>query len=184
MIYGYSRVSTTDQDAALQIDALNEYGVDSIYSDTISGSTNERPELDKLRRELKAGDTVVVWKLDRLFRSTIHALKELEAWAGENIVFHCLTQPISTADDSPAAKLMRTMLMAFGEFERDLIKERTAAGMAAAKKRGTHCGRPTKLNKARVELAQEKIVAGMAMKDVAALLNVSRPTLWRALKAA
>ena len=183
MIYGYARVSTQDQDLELQLAALKEAGCEEIYADKISGTANERPELDNLRKILRPGDHVVVWKLDRLFRSTIDALTQIEAWSEVGIVFTCTTQGVTTSDDSPTGKLLRTVLMGFAEFERDLISERTKAGMAAAKANGTHVGRPKKVGKLQLEDAKEKIAHGWPIAKVARLLKVSRATLYRALDA-
>ncbi len=182
MKYGYARVSTTDQDASLQIDALQEHGCDEIFVDKISASTTERPELNEMCNQLHSGDTVVVWKLDRMFRSTIHALGQIEQWSEQGILFTCITQGITTADDSATGKLMRTVLLAFAEFERDLIIERTKAGMKAAKCRGVHVGRPRKLGEVQIEDARAKLVAGWNLSKVARFFKVSRATLYRALE--
>lgn len=184
MIYGYARVSTQDQDLALQIDALEQYGCDQIFTDTISGSVNARPQLDNLRAALSNGDHVVCWKLDRLFRSTIDALSQIEAWNSEGVNFTCITQQISTADDSATGKLMRTILMAFAEFERDLIRERTRAGMQAAKGRGIHVGRPKKLGIAQIKDARQKLDAGWTISQISRFFRVSRATLYRYLNEA
>ena len=178
MKYGYSRVSTADQDASLQLIALSAFGVDKIFSDAICGGTNHRPELDKLREALTGGDHVVVWKLDRLFRSTIDALTQIEDWSRRGILFTCTSQNITTADDSPTGKLMRTILFGFAEFERDLIRERTKAGMAAAKAQGKHMGRRKSLGDAQITDAKAKIADGWTVSKVARFFKVSRGTLY------
>ena len=183
MIYGYARVSTQDQDAGLQMIALAEFGCVQIFAETVSGSVNARPELDKLRNQLQTGDHVVCWKLDRLFRSTIDALTQIEEWSEKGILFTCITQGISTADDSATGKLMRTVLMALAEFERDLKKERTKAGMEAAKRRGVHVGRPRKLGTAQLADARAKLAEDWPVAKVARFFKVSRATLYRALDA-
>jgi len=161
MKYGYARVSTHEQDLDLQLMALKEFGCDEIFADKISGASYERPDLDRLRSKLRKGDHVVVWKLDRLFRSTQHALNQLDEWSGQGIVFTCTTQQaLSTADTSASAQLMRKIFMAFADFEKDLISERTKAGMAAAKAKGKHIGRRKVLGTAQIEDAKAKIALG------------------------
>ena len=178
MMYGYARVSTQDQNLEMQLRALKEFGCDEIYSDKISGTTSERPKLSELREILKDGDHLVVWKLDRLFRSTQHAINQMQEWLEEGIQFTCTSQNITTADESATGKLMRTMLIGFAEFERDLISERTRAGMAAAKASGKHVGRRKALGSAQIDDARRKIADGWSIAKTARFFKVSRGTLY------
>ncbi len=138
---GYVRVSDKDQSEALQIDALKAAGCDVIFGDHgVSGAITKRSGLDDLLASLKAGDTLVVWKLDRLGRSSIHLMTLLEDLMERGVAFQAITQGVDTG--SAVGKLQFGMLSLFAEFERNLISERTKAGMAAAKARGVHVGRP------------------------------------------
>lgn len=177
--YGYTRVSTKDQNEALQIEALRDHGITEIYSDKISGGKVQRPELDKLLAVLQPGDTVTVWKLDRMFRSTRHLCQLVEEWAERGIWFHCLTQPISTLNESPAAKLMRVMLSAFAEFEKDINHERSAEGIRLAKERGVKFGAPRKLTRDKYDLALSLLEQGHTMSRVSRMIGVDRRTIQR-----
>ncbi|MEP3346333.1 MAG: recombinase family protein [Litoreibacter sp.] len=140
---GYVRVSDTDQSEALQIDALKAAGCAVLYRDHgVSGGKRARPALDRMMGKLKAGDTLTVWKLDRLGRSTIHLLSILEDLQQRGIHFHAITQGIDTS--TAVGRMIFGQLAVFAEYERSLISERTKAGMAAAKARGVHVGRPKK----------------------------------------
>lgn len=140
MKIGYMRVSTDDQDTALQEAALVKYGCDKIYSDKVSGTTTTRIGLDLALLALKPGDTFVVWKLDRLGR-TVRQLKDsVEDFERKGITFTSLTEMIDTS--TAQGRLFFHMLAAFAEFEREIIKQRSSAGVAAAKAKGVHCGRP------------------------------------------
>ncbi len=148
---GYVRVSDADQSEALQIDALKAAGCVTLYTDHgVSGAKTARPALDRMIANLKAGDTLTVWKLDRLGRSTIHLLSILEDLQARGIHFHAITQGIDTS--TAVGRMIFGQLAVFAEYERSLISERTKAGMAAAKARGVHVGRPkltTSLNSPR-----------------------------------
>ncbi|AXT44194.1 recombinase family protein [Phaeobacter inhibens] len=138
---GYVRVSDKDQTEALQVDALQAEGCRKIFTDHgVSGGKADRPALNALLRELKAGDTLTVWKLDRLGRSTIHLLQILSDLQERGIEFHAITQGIDTR--TAVGRMIYGQLAVFAEYERSLISERTKAGMAAAKARGVHVGRP------------------------------------------
>ncbi|MEM5477106.1 recombinase family protein [Pacificibacter sp. AS14] len=140
-IIGYIRVSDADQSEALQLDALRKAGCVKLYRDHgVSGAKVARPALDQMMRDLKAGDTLTVWKLDRLGRSTIHLLQILSDLQERAIHFHAITQGIDT--NTAVGRMIFGQLAVFAEYERSLISERTKAGMAAAKKRGVHVGRP------------------------------------------
>ena len=138
---GYVRVSDKDQTEALQIDALTKSGCEMIFSDHgVSGAKVSRPAFNDLMSELESGDTLVVWKLDRLGRSTIHLLGILNDLMERGIEFQALTQGIDTT--TAVGRMIFGQLAVFAEYERSLISERTKAGMAAAKARGVHVGRP------------------------------------------
>jgi len=138
---GYVRVSDADQSEALQMDSLNSVGCEVIYRDHgVSGEKTARPRLDQMMKDLKAGDTLTVWKLDRLGRSTIHLLSILEDLRERGIHFHAITQGIDTS--TAVGRMIFGQLAVFAEYERNLISERTKAGMKAAKARGVHVGRP------------------------------------------
>lgn len=140
---GYVRVSDKDQSEALQIDALTAAGCDAIFGDHgVSGAIKTRVGLDDMLASLEAGDTLVVWKLDRLGRSTIHLLQLLSDLRDRGVDFQAITQGIDTT--TAVGRMLYGQLAVFAEFERNLISERTKAGMAAAKARGVHVGRPRK----------------------------------------
>jgi len=143
MRIGYARVSTQEQETRAQIDALKRAGVDLIHEEKRSGATLRRPVLDKLLRNLKRGDTIVVYKLDCVARSLKHLLTIIERLQERGAGFESLTEHIDT--NTPAGRLMLQMLGAFAEFEREMIRERTKSGMQAAKKRGVRLGRPRSL---------------------------------------
>lgn len=138
---GYVRVSDKDQTEDLQIDALNAAGCDLIYGDNgVSGAIKDRCGLNEVLDALVEGDTLVVWKLDRLGRSTIHLLQLLSELRDRGIGFQAITQGIDTT--TAVGRMLYGQLAVFAEYERSLISERTKAGMAAAKARGVHVGRP------------------------------------------
>lgn len=140
---GYVRVSDKDQTEALQLDALKAAGCNVIYGDHgVSGKITKRTGLSELLAALKKGDTLMVWKLDRLGRSTLHLLTLLEDLRTRGIDFHIITQGIDTR--TALGRMVFGQLAVFAEYERNLISERTKAGMAAAKARGIHVGRPRK----------------------------------------
>lgn len=140
---GYARVSTSEQETTLQLDALRRYGVRVIFQEKRSG-VKARPELARLLAGLHPDDVVVVYKVDRVARSLISLLSTLEVIEAAGASFVSLTEPIDTV--SHAGKMMLHMLGAFAQFERSLIRERTMAGQQAAKKRGVHVGRPSELS--------------------------------------
>ena len=182
MIIGYARVSTSEQDTALQRDALQTAHCERIYEEAGSGSTRARPELAKCLEAIRSGDTLVVWRLDRLGRSLkdlVTILNELsEAGAG----FRSLTESIDTT--SASGKLVFHLFAALSEFERTLIQERTRAGLAAARARGRKGGRPCKLDASQIRKAKAMLTDPMMTKtEVANHFGVTRMTLNRALNA-
>ncbi|MCB1660852.1 MAG: recombinase family protein, partial [Pseudomonadales bacterium] len=159
MKIGYVRVSDHEQTEALQLDALTREGCEVIYGDHgVSGAITKRKGLDELLDALKPGDTLVVWKLDRLGRSTIHLLLLLDDLRKRGVDFVAVTQGIDTT--TSIGRMLYGQLAVFAEFEREQIRERTRAGMAAAKRRGVHVGRPRKLNAAQIAHARALIADG------------------------
>lgn len=142
MIYGYARVSTTEQNTAAQLAAFERAGITEVVQEK-RGAMTKRPELEGLLRRLQRGDELVVYKLDRLARSLIHLLKLLEQLEVRGVEFRSLTEPVNTT--TPAGRMFTQMMGAFAEFERELIRERCAAGFAAAKARGQVFGRARSL---------------------------------------
>lgn len=145
MKIGYARVSTSDQDPALQTDALNKAGAERLFIDKASGAERNRPELDKLLDQLRAGDEVIVWKLDRLSRSLKDLLWILDKISHKGAKFRSLTEAIDTT--GAIGQVVVAVIGAFADFERSMIKERTKAGIEAARLKGRHLGRPSKLTR-------------------------------------
>lgn len=185
MLIGYARISKVDDSQVLdlQTDALIESGVhkDNIYTDKISGIKDSRPGLDSCLKALRENDILVVWKLDRLGRSLKHLISTIDDLNNREIGFKVLTgEGINIDTTTPAGKMVFSIFGAFAEFERELIRERTQAGLKAARARGRTGGRKFQLTKAQVRLAQ----VGMKNRDssVSELckeLNITRPTLYR-----
>src|SRR2546429_6598125 len=148
MLIGYARVSTTDQTVHLQRDALEKAGEAKIFTDTISGTTTERKGLDDTLSHLREGDTLVVWRLDRLGRSLKHLIETITTLSNQGIGFKSLTENIDTT--TSGGKLIFHIFGALAEFERDIIRERTQAGLLAARARGRRGGRPKALTAKKV----------------------------------
>ena len=179
--YGYARVSTIDQDAALQVDALEAAGCTSIFVDHASGARSSRPELDRMREQLREGDTVVVWKLDRLGRSLANLIELIKSFEAEKVEFRSLSESMDTS--TTGGKLLFNIFGSIAEFERALIQERTKAGLEAARARGRTGGRPPKLSDKQVTRARKLYAArSLTAQEIAASLHVSVPTVYRALK--
>jgi DNA invertase Pin-like site-specific DNA recombinase len=178
---GYARVSTTDQDAALQIDALTGAGCFRIFTDKASGSLESRPELDKLLDQIRPGDTLVVWRLDRLGRSLRNLIDQITALHERGIGFKSLQETIDTT--SSGGRLVFHVFGALAEFERDLIRERTNAGLAAARARGRNGGRPALLTKDKLTTAKRLYEQQeMTVAKIGEVLGVSRSTVYRSLR--
>jgi DNA invertase Pin-like site-specific DNA recombinase len=179
---GYGRVSTSDQNPTSQEDALKRANVDKLFVDTFTGTKASRPELDRLRDRLRRGDVLVITRLDRLGRSA----KDLLAIAGEleslGVQLEVLEQNIDTS--TPEGKLFFTMVAAFAEFERGIMRSRTMDGLAAARARGRVGGRKPKMTSKHIDEANRLYREGKSVTDIAALLSVSRPTIYRALEQA
>ena len=181
MQLGYARVSTKDeQTTALQLKALKEAGVEKIFEEKASGGRWDRPELHQLLDHLREGDVVVVWKLDRLSRSLKDLLHILDKIKAAGAGFRSLTENIETT--SPAGRMMMQMLGAFAEFEREMIRERTKAGLQAARAEGRVGGRPPKLTQRQRIAAIEMVQSGQkSAAQVARLFSVHRSTISRLL---
>ena len=173
---GYARVSTLEQDPALQHDALRAAGVERIFTDQASGVLTERPQLSALLEQLRPGDTLVVWRLDRLGRSTSHLIQTVTALEERGIGFASLTEAIDTT--TPAGRLLFGVLASLAAFERDLIRERTLAGLAAARARGKVGGRPTLMTEDKLSVARRMLAEGRPKSTIAATIGVSRATLY------
>ena len=178
MQIGYARVSTFDQDLSLQRDALEAAGCERIFEDTISGAKASRPQLAAALDHLRAGDTLVVWRLDRLGRSLSELIELMTRLSDQGISFRSLTEQIDTT--TSGGKLIFHIFGALAEFERELIRERTQAGLAAARARGRKGGRPKLLDERKVAMAQALYDSGEhSIKDICQTLGVSRATLYR-----
>jgi len=177
-VIGYARVSTTDQDPQLQLNALCEAGAARVFTDHgVSGSTINRPQLDACLDFLRPGDVLTVWKLDRLGRNTRHVLAVVDDLRAKKVGFRSLTEGLST--DGPMGAAMLTIMAAFAQLERDTMIERTRAGLAAAAANGRRGGRPRKVGDADVTKARGLRDKGVATPDIAKMLGVSRATAYR-----
>ncbi|MBA4142469.1 MAG: recombinase family protein [Nitrosospira sp.] len=178
MKIGYARVNTQEQDLALQLDALTKEGCEKVFQEKASGAQRDRPELKAALGYMRKGDTLVVWKLDRLARSMKQLIETIESFQEQGIGLKSLQDPIYTS--SPSGKLVFHIFAALAEFERGVIRERTTAGLRAARERGRVGGRPPALS------AKDLLVAKAMLKDsnitvaaVASRLNVAASTLYR-----
>src|SRR3954465_1213872 len=178
MLIGYARVSTLDQTLALQQDALTAAGCEQLYTDTVSGSVTDRPRLTQALSHLRAGDTLVVWRLDRLGRSLAHLIDTIRELQEQGIGFRSLQEQIDTT--TSGGKLIFHVFGALAEFERDLIRERTHAGLQAARARGRLFGRPKALSPRKIE--QLRTLAKndyMTVAEICETLAISRATYYR-----
>ena len=181
MIIGYARVSTSDQDTTLQINALTASGCERIYQEYKSGKSKDRPELTRCLDALREGDILIVWRLDRLGRSLKDLIEIVSELESKGVGFQSLNESIDTTSSS--GKLIFHVFAALSEFERSLIQERTKAGLAAARARGRKGGRPKKLSDDQIRKARAMLSDPMMTKsEVAGHFGVSRVTLNTALK--
>ncbi|MCD2104864.1 recombinase family protein [Rhodococcus erythropolis] len=178
-LLGYARVSTSEQNADLQEDALSAAGCFRVWTDRASGARSDRPEFAKLLDTLREGDTLVVWRLDRLGRSLPHLIDTVDQLKSRGVSFKSLNESIDTS--TSGGTLIFHIFGALAEFERSLIKERTMAGLAAARDRGRIGGRPAALSVAKRRLAIKMRGEGVPMGEIAEVLNVARSTLYRNL---
>ncbi len=177
---GHARVSTEGQTLALQTDALDAAGCIRTFSDRASGRLDDRPQLAAALDHLRPGDVLVVWRLDRLGRSLPHLVATVSTLGERGVQFRSLTEGIDTT--TPAGELVFHLMAALAQFEAALLSERTTAGLAAARARGRVGGRPVTVNAEQVRAAREMHAAGRSWDSTAALLTVSRSSLFRALR--
>ncbi|MVM33722.1 resolvase [Spirosoma sp. HMF4905] len=184
MKIGYARVSTQDQNLSLQLDALKASGCEKIFQEKASGAKVERTELQKLLEHVREGDTVVIWKLDRLGRSLPHLVELVSTLESRGIGLISLNDPIDTT--TAQGRLVFRIFASLAEFEREVIKERTQAGLASARRRGQQLGRKKGLskeaeNKSRIaeSLYKEK---KLSVNEIAKQLGIAKPTLYVYLK--
>lgn len=184
MKIGYARVSTQDQNFDLQVDALKKEGCEKVYSETISGSKSERKELSKLLEHLRPGDQLVIWKLDRLGRSLQHLVNLVKQLNEMNVGLKSLNDPIDTTTSQ--GRLIFNLFASLAEFERDIIRERTKAGLESARIRGRTGGRKPGLSEEAQKTAmlaevlyKEKV---LSVRDICEKLNISIPTFYNYLR--
>lgn len=183
MLVGYARVSTHEQDAELQRVALREAGCGRLFEETASGAQRDRPQLVAALEFMREGDTLIVWKLDRLARSLKQLIETVEALEERGGHFRSLTENIDTA--TPNGRLIFHVFGALAEFERGLIRERTMAGLASARARGRVGGRPRSLSDGKAKAAKAMLAAGeLTVVEVADHIGVSPATLYRYFPAA
>ena len=183
MLIGYARVSTDDQNLNLQRDALKQLGCDQIFEDQLSGAKAERPGLREALKYARSGDTFVVWRLDRLSRSLKDLIEMVAKLDERNVGLKSLHEAVDTS--STSGKLIFHIFGALAEFERNLIRERTQAGLIAARARGRKGGRPKALNQDKralaIKLYDEK---NHTVKQICELMGISKPTLYTYISAA
>ncbi|MDR3553138.1 MAG: recombinase family protein [Syntrophobacteraceae bacterium] len=178
MKIGYARVSTEEQNTEIQFQALQAAGCGRIFQEKLSGKNRNRPELERLLDQLRQNDVLVVWKLDRLARSTRDLLDIVEEIMGAGAGLQSLSEPWADTTGY-AGKMVLTIFAGIAEFERDLIRDRTSTGRVAAKKRGVRFGRPLKLNPEQKELAAQLFEEGKSAKQIAKTFNVHPATIYR-----
>lgn len=184
MKVGYARVSTQDQNLSLQLDALKIAGCDKVYQEKVSGAAAERPELSKLLELVREGDTLVIWKLDRLGRSMAHLIQLVTDLEQRHVGLVSLNDPVDTT--TAQGRLVFRIFASLAEFEREVIRERTLAGLASARRRGQLLGRPKGLSKAAEQKAriaeslykEEKY----SVETIAKELTISKTTLYKYLR--
>jgi DNA invertase Pin-like site-specific DNA recombinase len=177
---GYARVSTADQDPALQLDALAAAGCAKVFEDRASGAQTDRPGLRAALDYAREGDVLVTWKLDRLGRSLPHLIETVARLEQRGVGFRSLTEAIDTT--TPGGRLVFHLFAALGQFERDLIRERTRAGLAAAAARGRIGGRRPVIIGEKLRRARELIAKGLSVRDAAVRLKVGKTALYDALR--
>lgn len=177
MLIGYARVSTSDQNLDLQIDALQKIGCEKIFEEKISGTKSNRPELTRATEMLRAGDTLCVWKIDRLGRSVRDLVNLVTTLNEKDIQFKSVTDSIDTS--TPSGTFFFHMMASLAQMERALLIERTKAALAVAKKAGRVGGRKRVMTDSKLASAKKLIESGTPLRDVSESLNVSVPTLYR-----
>jgi DNA invertase Pin-like site-specific DNA recombinase len=179
MLVGYARVSTDEQNLDLQLDALKLAGCEQLFTDKITGTAKTKEGLAEAIKYLREGDTLVVWKLDRLGRTVKGLVELVERFQTRGVQFKSITDSIDTS--TAAGRFFFHVMAALAEMERELIKERTKAGLTAARARGRMGGRKPKMDVSKINSAKQLLNSGMTGKDVAQNLGVSRATLYRAI---
>jgi DNA invertase Pin-like site-specific DNA recombinase len=182
MIRGYARVSTESQEVDAQVCKLKQYKCDQIYADVMSGTKRSRPELDRMIADLQPGDSVVIWKLDRLGRSVQNLIELVNLFKKKQVHFISLTDAIDTT--TAAGMMMFHVISAVAQMERDLISERTKSTLAYKKSQGVRLGRPVLVQGQTILEIRELHKQGMRVQDIQRALNVSRPTIYKIIKAA
>ena len=183
MLLGYARVSTKDQNLDLQLDALRLHGCKRFFTDTVSGAKTARPGLDEIFKEARPKDVIVIWKLDRLGRSLKHLVELVAELNERNIGLRSLNDPIDTT--TAQGRLVFNIFASLAEFEREIIRERTNAGLAAARARGRKGGRKPGLSeeaKRKARIAESYYKEGMPVNQIAKDLNISKATLYKYLR--
>ncbi|HCY1035884.1 TPA: recombinase family protein [Staphylococcus aureus] len=181
MKIGYARVSTGLQNLDLQMDKLKEYGCEKVFTDNISGAKSKRPGLDSVIEFARNGDTVVVWRLDRLGRNMQDLINLVNELNKRGISFYSIEENITMNKSSSTGQLLFHLFAAFAEFERNLILERSTAGRISARARGRYGGRPEKLTSKDVKLLKTLYDSGTPIKTIAEQWQVSRTTIYRYL---
>lgn len=179
-LIGYARVSTIEQDASLQTDALTQAGCGKIFTDIVSGSKEIRVGLSAALSFLREGDVLVVWRLDRLGRSLPHLIEVIGTLESRGVGFRSLTESIDTT--TPGGRLIFHVFGAIGQFERELIRERTKAGLSAAAARGRKGGRKRVITANKLTKAKLLIAQNLNVREAAARLKIGKTTLYAALK--
>jgi DNA invertase Pin-like site-specific DNA recombinase len=180
MKIGYARVSTQDQNPALQIDALNNFGCERIFEEKVSATSKVRPQLERLLDSIREGDTVIVWRLDRLGRSIKDLIALIDVFKSRKVQFVSLSENIDTS--SPAGELIFHIFASMAQFERALIVERTKSGLASARARGRVGGRKKKMTTDDIKKAKALAASNeISISDIASHFNVSRTTLYKYL---
>ena len=180
MLVGYSRVSTEDQKLDLQLDALNAAGCERFFSDHVSGASKLKPGLEEALSYLRSGDTLVVWKLDRLGRTVKGLVDLVQTLQDKGIQFRSLTDGIDTS--TTAGRFFFHVMAALAQMEKELVHERTMAGLSAARARGRLGGRKPKMDASKLDAARKLLQAGTPASAVAKTLGVGRATLYRGLR--
>lgn len=183
VLIGYARVSTQDQDPEMQVDALQKAGCEKVFIEKASGAKRDRPELKAALEYAREGDTVVVWKLDRLARSLKQLIETVEDLEDRGVGFKSVTETIDTT--TSGGKLVFTIFAALAEFERSIIQERTRAGLAAARSRGRVGGRPRSVSDEDIAVAKALLKdPEITVRKVAERIGCSEATLYRYLPSA
>ena len=177
---GYARVSTLDQDLSLQLDALSAAGCSKVFEDRASGARADRAGLQAALDYVRDGEVLVVWKLDRLGRSLPHLIETVTALSARGVGFRSLTEAIDTT--TPGGRLIFHIFGALSQFERDLIQERTRAGLAAAAVRGHKSGRKPVITEEKLKRARSMIGKGLTVREIATRLKVGKTALYEALR--